>query len=155
MTADLRDEILQRRPFTSLHQEAYLNLGRTFVALERGLEQILRQHGVSGAQYNVLRILRGAGTEGLGRNEIRDRLVTHMPDVTRMLDRLEALGFIRRVRCPSDRRQMLTFLTDAGRAVLAQLDAPIAAEHERQLGHLGEERLRSLIALVTLARQHA
>lgn len=153
MPPALQDEIRQTRPFGSLHQEAYLNLGRTAAALEGAMEQLLKQHGVSLAQYNVLRILRGAGVAGLGRNEIRDRLVTRMPDVTRLLDRLEEMGMVRRARCTEDRRQMTTYLTADGEALLDQLDAPVAAEHRRQLDHLTEEQLRMLIALATLARQ--
>ncbi len=155
MTADLRDEIRQARPFGSLQQEAFLNLGRTAAALEHGMEQLLKPYGVSLPQYNVLRILRGAGVDGLCRNEIRDRLIARMPDVTRMLDRMELMGLVRRERSSEDRRQMNTFLTDAGAALLQRLDRPIEEEHERQLKHLSEEQLRTLITLSTLARQSA
>ncbi len=153
MTGDLRDELRQSRPFGSLHQEAFLNLGRTAAALEDGLELLIKPYGVSLPQYNVLRILRGAGVEGLCRNEIRDRLVARMPDVTRMLDRLERLGLVRRERSQSDRRQMNTYLTDAGSSLLTSLDEPVASEHKRQLKHLSESQLHQLIELATLARQ--
>jgi DNA-binding MarR family transcriptional regulator len=153
MPPALQDEIRQTRPFGSLHQEAYLNVGRTAAALEGAMEQLLKQHGVSLAQYNVLRILGGAGAAGLGRNEIRDRLVTRMPDVTRLLDRLEEMGSVRRARCTEDRRQMTTYLTASGEVLLDELAAPVAAEHLRQLDHLTEAQLRMLIALATLARQ--
>ncbi len=153
MTSALQQEIRQSRPFESLHQEALLSLWRTAAASRDGLEQVLTQHGVSAAQYNVLRILRGAGTEGLCRNEIRDRLVARMPDVTRLLDRLEAIGLVRRERGSADRRLVSTYLTDAGSALLASLDGPVSAEHHRQLGHMTEEQLQALIALTAMARR--
>ena len=153
MPTGLRDEIRQERPFDSLHQEAYLNLVRTVVVLTDTLEQVLRPLGLSGPQYNVLRILRGAGAEGLCRNEIRDRLVSRMPDVTRLLDRMEALGLVRRERSEADRRQVSTYITDAGALLLDHADGPVAAEHARQLGHLTPDQLRTLVELTTLARQ--
>ena len=153
MTPDLRHEIGQQRPFDSLQQEAFLNLQRTAIALADALELVLKRHGISNAQYNVLRIIRGAGDAGLGRNEIRDRLIVRMPDVTRLLDRLEAQGLVQRSRCPTDRRQMTTTLTDAGAALLRTLDAPVHAEHQRQLQHMTADQLQTLIAVTTLARQ--
>jgi DNA-binding MarR family transcriptional regulator len=153
MAPDLRNEIGQQRPFDSLQQEAFLNLQRTAIALADALEAVLKRHGISNAQYNVLRIIRGAGEAGLGRNEIRDRLIVRMPDVTRLLDRLEAQGLVQRSRCPTDRRQMTTTLTDAGAALLHTLDAPVRDEHHRQLQHMTDEQLRTLIAVTTTARQ--
>ena len=153
MPTGLRDEIRQERPFDSLHQEAYLNLVRTVVVLTDTLEQVLRPLGLSGPQYNVLRILRGAGADGLCRNEIRDRLISRMPDVTRLLDRMEAQGLVRRERSEADRRQVSTYITDAGALLLADADGPVAAEHARQLGHLTPDQLRTLVELTTLARQ--
>ena len=153
MLTGLRDEIRQERPFDSLHQEAYLNLVRTVVVLTDGLEQVLRPLALSGPQYNVLRILRGAGTDGLCRNEIRDRLVSRMPDVTRLLDRMEAQGLVIRARSETDRRQVSTYITDAGALLLEQADGPVAAEHARQLRHLSPDQLQTLIEMTTLARQ--
>jgi DNA-binding MarR family transcriptional regulator len=153
MSSDLLQSIRQARPFDSLRQEALLNLWRTASAMQDGLERVLKQQGVSAAQYNVLRILRGAGAAGLCRNEIRDRLVARMPDVTRLLDRLQALGLVRRERGTADRRQVSTYLTEAGAALLASLDAPVSAEHDRQLGHMSDEQVRALIELTTTARQ--
>ncbi|HEU4563689.1 MAG TPA: MarR family transcriptional regulator [Gemmatimonadaceae bacterium] len=152
MSRDLRDELRQRKPFTSLAQEAYLNIGRTEAVLQEGMDRVLKPHGVSGAQYNVLRILRGAGARGLCRNEIRDRLLTRMPDVTRLLDRMEEAGLVTRERDAADRRLVTTRLTEKGRELVDSLDAPVAAEHERSLGHLGEEQLRALVRMLTLVR---
>ena len=152
MPHSLRSEIRQTRSFSSLQEEASLNLWRTAAALEDGLAKLLRQHGVSAAQYNVLRILRGAEAGGLCRNEIRDRLVARMPDVTRLLDRLELLGFVRRARRTEDRRQVSTYLTDAGTALLQTLDRPVATENARQWRHMTDVQIRTFIELCTLAR---
>jgi DNA-binding MarR family transcriptional regulator len=152
MPTDLRHELRQRKPFASLAQEAHLNVGRTEAVLREGIEQLLKPHGISATQYNVLRILRGAGSSGLCRNEIRDRLLTRMPDVTRLLDRMEEAGLVTRERDTTDRRLVTTRLTDRGRDLVDALDGPVAEEHERRLGHLGEEQLRTLIRLLTLAR---
>jgi DNA-binding MarR family transcriptional regulator len=152
VSPDLRHEIRQRRPFESLQQEAYLNLARTHAALEEALERVLAGHAVTQQQYNVLRILRGAPPEGLARNEIRDRLLTRMPDVTRLLDRMEAAGLVTRERSAEDRRQTATRLTRKGRRVVDALDAPVAEEHRRRLAHLSEKQLHELVGLLTLAR---
>jgi DNA-binding MarR family transcriptional regulator len=153
MTPDLRDELRQTRPFVSLHQEAHLNIARTETVLGDGLERVLKEHGVSATQYNVLRILRGAGANGLCRNEIRDRLLSRMPDVTRLLDRMEEAGLVSRVRGSEDRRLVSTRLTERGRKLVDSLDAPVAEEHRRRLAHLSEAQLRTLIDLLTLARR--
>lgn len=152
MSPDLRDELRQQRPFASLAQEAYLNVGRTEALLTEGLERVLREHGIGATQYNVLRILRGAGEGGLCRNDIRDRLLTRMPDVTRLLDRMESAGLVTRARDTADRRLVTTQLTARGRALVDALDGPVAEEHERRLGPLGEAQLRELVRLLTLVR---
>jgi DNA-binding MarR family transcriptional regulator len=153
MSPALRDELRQRKPFTSLEQEGFLNIGRTAAMLRDAFEQMLAPHGISLTQYNVLRILRGAGPDGLCRNEIRDRLVSRMPDVTRLLDRMEAGGLVTRVRSTEDRRQVSTRLTSRGRDLVDSLDGPVAAEHQRRLGHLSKAQLRTLVELLTLVRQ--
>lgn len=152
MTPDLRKELRQRKPFGSLAHEAFLSVARTESVLREGIERLLEPHGLTLTQYNVLRVLRGAGAGGLCRNEIRDRLVTRMPDVSRLLDRMEAAGLIHRERSASDRRQVNTTLTAKGRKLLHDLDGPMAQAHERQLGHLDARQLQSLIDLLSLAR---
>src|SRR5687767_12111009 len=97
MSHSLRDEIHQQRPFESLEQETWLSLVRTASQLNDAMEMLLRPHGLTMSQYNVLRILRGA-REGLCRNEVRDRMLTRMPDMTRLLDRMEEAGFVARCR---------------------------------------------------------
>ncbi|MEP7382640.1 MAG: MarR family transcriptional regulator [Gemmatimonadota bacterium] len=155
MSTDLLQEIRQQKPFVSLAEAAVLNVGRTMAVLDAGLERVLKPHGISGTQYNVLRILRGAGIDGLCRNEIADRLVTRMPDVTRLLDRMEEADLVARQRDSKDRRLVTTRLTDKGRALVDELDAPINALHERQLGHLSEEQLHAVIDLMSLIRTSA
>jgi DNA-binding MarR family transcriptional regulator len=152
MTTRLQDELRQRKPFGSLCEEAFLNVARTEAVLRNGIERVLAPNGLSLAQYNILRILRGAGPDGLCRNEIRDRLVTRMPDVSRLLDRMEGAGFVHRVRSTGDRRLVNTTLTAHGRALVDELDDAVTREHAHQLGHLSEEQLRTLIDLTSLAR---
>ena len=153
MPSALQDELRQSRPFASLEQEATLGIERTAAVLRHGIAEALRPHGITPAQYNVLRILRGAGHRGLCRHEISDRLVTQVPDVTRLLDRMEAAGLVTRERSEEDRRLVTTRITDAGLALLARLDEPMLALHARQLSHLSPEQLRALIDILALARR--
>jgi DNA-binding MarR family transcriptional regulator len=152
MPNTLLDELHQRKPFASLAEEAHLNLSRTEAVLQEGIERVLKPHGVSATQYNVLRILRGAGQKGLCRNEIRDRLLTRMPDVTRLLDRMEEAGLVSRERDAADRRLVSTRLTRRGRELVDKLDGPVAEEHERRFGHLNDRELRTLVRLHTRVR---
>src|SRR5215470_13051287 len=104
MVGALQSELKQKRPFTSREQEAYLALLRTADALEMQVEAKLKEFGLTGTQYNALRILRGAGADGLPCSEIGERMITHDPDITRLLDRLEKRGLAERARCKKDRR---------------------------------------------------
>src|ERR671939_241498 len=98
MPATLREELKQRKPFTSLEQEAQLSVVRTSAMLVDAFERMLKPYGITATQYNVLRILRGAEPDGLCRNDLRDRMITRMPDVTRLLDRMEEAGLVARSR---------------------------------------------------------
>ena len=153
MPTDLRREIKQGKPFQSLEQEAMLNLERTTAVLSHAIAEALKPHGITPTQYNVLRILRGAGEPGLCRNEVRDRLVSQVPDVTRLLDRLEEAGLIERSRDAADRRLVTTRITAKGQQMLRELDAPVVEMHRRQLGHMTREQLRTLIELLGVARE--
>jgi DNA-binding MarR family transcriptional regulator len=153
MPSDLRTDIRQRRPFDSPEQEAHLNIERTAAVLSHAFADALKEHGITPTQYNVLRILRGAGKDGLCRNEVRDRMVAQVPDVTRLLDRLEDAGLIERERSTEDRRQVGTRITPRGLQLLTELDVPVAEIHRRQLGHLSSSQLKTLAELLTLARQ--
>ena len=153
MASSLRDEIRQRKPFDSPEQEALLSIERTTAVLMHAFADSLKPYGVTPTQYNVLRILRGAQPDGLCRNEIRDRLVSQVPDVTRLLDRMEESGLVERERGDTDRRVVTTRITRDGLALLKRLDAPVAETHKRQLGHLTATQLRTLIALLAAARE--
>lgn len=152
MSPTLRAEIKQTTPFGSLEQEAALSIQRTAAVLEHWFADALKPYGITGTQYNVLRILRGAGKSGLCRNEVRDRLVAQVPDVTRLLDRLEDSSFIERERSTSDRRQVATRITAKGLELLRSLDGPVIAMHKEQLGHLSAKQLSMLTALLALVR---
>ena len=152
MPNTLQNELRQRKPFGSLQEEAHLNIVRTDAALQDAFEQMLKPYGISGTQYNVLRILRGAEQDGLCRNEVRDRLVTRMPDVTRLLDRMEQLDLITRSRDVGDRRLVSTRITKQGRRLVDDLDEVVVAEHQRSLGHLTKGQLQTLVELLTLIR---
>lgn len=152
MTVTLRQELRQIKPFTSVQQEAQLNIVRTANLLMDAFNCMLRPHGITATQYNVLRILRGAGPSGLCRNEVRDRLLTRMPDATRLLDRMEEAGLVTRARDEVDRRLMTTALTAKGRELVDSLDDVVEARDQQDLGHLTTEQLRHLIELLTLVR---
>ena len=154
MTPDLRDEIQQKKPFTSLQQEAQLSVIRTGSLLMDSFERLLKPYGITAAQFNVLRILRGAEPEGLCRNELRDRLLTRMPDVTRMLDRMVEAGFVERGREGDDRRKVRTRITAKARELVDKLDDVVEEEHERRFGQVGKKRLRKLIETLTEVRQN-
>lgn len=152
MPRTLRDDLRQTKPFKSLHEEAMLNVVRTAAAMTDAMEEFLKPHGITGTQYNVLRILRGAEPTGLCRNELRDRMVTRMPDVTRLLDRMEEAGLVVRSRDNEDRRQVSTKITAAGRRLVDELDAPVDELNRRRIGHLTATQLATLVELLTLAR---
>ncbi len=153
MQGQLRDEIKQTRPFASLEQEAYLSLGRTWSVLEHKVAEALKPHGITATQYNVLRILRGAGEKGLCRSEVMERMIARVPDATRLLDRLEAGKLTARERSKEDRRFVTTRITKRGLQVLADLDGVIQKLHRRQFAALDGDGLRTLIDLLGLARQ--
>jgi DNA-binding MarR family transcriptional regulator len=153
MSTTLRDEIKQNKPFESLEQEAQLNIIRTGSLLLDEVEQFLKPYGVTATQYNVLRILRGAEPVGLCRNELRERMLTRMPDVTRLLDRMEEVGLVSRTREDEDRRMVRTKVTPAGLAILSAVDDVAQQEHKRRFRGLDATQLQTLIDLLTLVRQ--
>lgn len=153
MGGKLLSEIRQRKPFANLEEEAFLEIQRTASLLLQALGKEMRGHDLTPAQYNTLRILRGSGPEGLTCGEIGERLVSPGPDVTRLLDRLEARGLILRLRDTQDRRVVRARITDEGWALLGALDEPVDRALQDLLGHLGEEKLRTLTELLEEARQ--
>jgi len=152
MPPALQEELKQNKPFRTLRQEAQLNLVRTANILSDAFEQMLKPRGITGTQYNVLRILRGAEPDGLCRNEVSQRLLNRMPDATRLLDRMEEAGLVTRERSTVDRRLVTTRITKKGRQIVDDLDDAADEQHEKALGHMSEQQLRTLIKLLTIAR---
>lgn len=134
--------------FSSTEHEAYLVLQRLAVRLKDETEQLLKPEGLSLTQFNVLRILRGAGEQGLTCGEIGARMLNKDPDVTRLLDRMEKQGLVGRARSVQDRRVVLTRITERGKGLIGQFDEPLAQLHRRQFQHLPPARLRQLIDLL-------
>jgi DNA-binding MarR family transcriptional regulator len=150
--AGLKLEIEQQRPFTSLEQEALLNLLRTSDFLERATQRTIRGWGVTPTQYNVLRILRGAHPEGLTCSAIGSRMITAEPDITRLLARLKALKLIRQQHDRRDRRVVWTQISAAGLRLLAEMDPMVNQAPVDLLGHMSSSELTELIRLLELAR---
>ena len=148
----IQREIKQTRPFPSERQEAAVALMRTADTLRHTLSQFLEPMGITAQQYNVLRILRGSEPHGLSRNELRDRMLTRMPDVTRLLDRMEEAGLVERVRGEEDRRLVTTQITKSALELLAKLDPVVAADQKRRFRGASEKDLRSLISLLATLR---
>lgn len=142
----------QRSKRSKAQAATFLEIVRFSEELQRGFAELFKKHDMSPALYNVLRILRGAGEAGLTCGDVGGRLVQHDPDVTRLLDRLEKRGLIERRRSTEDRRVVRTNITDAGLALLSELDGPVDDLHERQLGHVPEARLKELLSIVEEAR---
>jgi DNA-binding MarR family transcriptional regulator len=151
-TSALQREIRQRRPFRSRSQEGVVALLRTVDLVRRGLAHVVEGHDITLQQYNVLRILRGAGDDGLPTLDIAGRMIEHAPGVTRLIDRLEAKGLVRRKRHAEDRRQVLCVATAAALALLQELDAPMDRADREALGMLDTGQLDSLIGLLDLIR---
>jgi len=151
-TSPLQREIRQSRPFRSPSQEAAIGLMRTADQVRRYFASVLAPEGITLAQYNVLRVLRGAGPEGLPTLEVAGRLIEQTPGITRLLDRLDARGWVRRERCPSDRRQVLCYITKSGSELLARLDAAMDEADEEALSALSRREQRQLIQLMDRVR---
>ena len=151
----LAAEIKQTRPFHSRRQEGAIGLIRTADVVRRGLAAVVEPHGLTLQQYNVLRILRGIGPEGLPTLEIADRMVESSPGITRLLDRLEEKKLVGRVHCPKDRRRVLCSVTPDGLRLLATLDEPVRRADEKSLGTLSRPDVETLIRLLdTIRRDH-
>jgi DNA-binding MarR family transcriptional regulator len=150
--SELKTELKQRKPFRSRRHEAHLSILRTAAELEHAMEAAVKPYGITATQYNVLRILRGAGPGGLCRHEIGTRMLRQVPDVTRMLDRMETLKLIVRTREGDDRRFVTARISGAGLKMLAALDPVVDRLTDAQVGHLGDTRLRTLINLLGRVR---
>lgn len=151
-TSALRDELKQTRPFSSTAHEAAVAVLRTAALLQRHYAQVVEGTGVTIQQYNVLRILRGAGTAGMPTLAIRDRMIEEAAGITRLLDKLEGAGYVIRERSTPDRRQVLCQITPAGLRLLSDLDEPIDSASVFAMRMLDDPEKRSVVELLDGAR---
>src|SRR5438045_2985874 len=149
----LEHEIRQQRPFPSQRQAAVVGLLRTADTVGRFVDAVIERHGITGQQYNVLRILRGAGERGLPTLDIAERMIEETPGITRLIDRLEAKKLVARERCATDRRQVFCRISAAGLALLARLDEPVRAISDEALGTLSKKDVAQLIELLDRTRE--
>ncbi len=153
MVGKLQKELKQNKPFRSLEEEVILNVARTAEYLATSGAALLKSVDLTATQYNVLRILRGAGSEGLSCSEISERMITKESDITRLLDRVEARGLISRERPASNRRIVVGRITDEGLRVLKELDEPVDELNRKLVGHLGREKQTILNELLEELRK--
>jgi DNA-binding MarR family transcriptional regulator len=149
----LKDELRKKRDWSSPEQEAYINILRTHSLLFVRFDRLFRQHGISSPQYNILRILRGHGGDGIPSLEIASQMIASVPDITRLLDKLEKAGYVTRERSTEDRRVVRVMITAGGRKLLAKLDEPVRDAERASLGHLTRKDLADVSKLMTKARQ--
>ncbi len=149
----LLEEIGQKKPFATLEDEVFVNVLKTAEDFLRKETELLKPYELTPSQYNVLRILRGAGPDGLICREIGERMIARDPDVTKLLDRLEARGFVSRERQEKDRRVIVARVTPEGLRLVTEIDGPVLKLTEELLGHLGERKLGTLIRLLEEARE--
>ena len=150
----LQHEIGKRQPFASAEEEVMLSLLRTSDRLQIEFTRLFRQHELTSSQYNVLRILRGEG-KPMPILEIAQRMVTVVPGITGLVDRLEQAGLVRRERCEEDRRVIFVVITQEGLGRLARLDDPVRVLHRRLLGRVTPAELKALIQLLEKVRASA
>ncbi len=151
-TSALREELKQTRPFHSTAHEALLSVLRTAAVVQRLSAQVVEASGITLQQYNVLRILRGAGETGLPTLAIRDRMIEEAAGITRLLDKLEGAGYVLRERSTPDRRQVLCQITTTGLSLLAALDAPVDAVTDTAFAALDDAEKASLVELLGAVR---
>lgn len=151
----LQSEIKQQKPFASREDEVFLNIQRTAEALLWREAEFLKQYEITPQQYNVLRILRGAGADGLSCREIGERMVTRDPDMTKLLDRLEARELSARARDERDRRVVIARITGSGRSLLDEITPSLMRHIKDLFAHMGAQRLDALNDLLEEARAKA
>jgi DNA-binding MarR family transcriptional regulator len=146
-------ELRQNKPFSSIEEEALLNLARTHEFLQQQLTEFFKQYQLTRTQYNILRILRGAGREGVTCSQAAERMVTADPDITRLLDRLEARRLIERERSREDRRVVVSRITGDGLDLLKTIDKPLGELVKRHLGRVGQRKLQQLVEILESIRE--
>ena len=143
----------RRRRFDSPAQEAYLNLWRTYDRLRMLEDELFEQYDLTAQQYNAMRLLKAEHPGTLPTLVLAGRLVSHAPDITRLLDKLAERGLVARERMADNRRVVQVGITEQGLALLKELEGPVRQCHERQLGHLSSADLKTLVELLRRARQ--
>ena len=151
-TSTLRDEIKQIRPFRSRAEEVAVSILRTTAVVQRYMSQVVEPQGITIQQYNVLRILRGAGETGLPTLAIRDRMVEEAAGITRLLDKLETAGHVVRERSTPDRRQVVCHITPQGLELLASLDSPMDVANKLCGSMLDDDEQQQLVELLGAVR---
>ena len=149
----IRSEIKQQRPFPSVHQEAVVSLIRTADLVRRLVGDLVEPLGITAQQYNVLRILRGAGADGLPTLEIAERMIEQTPGITRLIDRLERKKLVTRERSATDRRCVYCRITETGLELVGRLDAPVQEAAGVSLESLNDRELAQLVELLGRARE--
>lgn len=149
----IQKELKQNKPFTAKTAEAAVALLRTADLVRRNLATVIEPHDITVQQYNVLRILRGAGKQGLPTLDIVSRMIEETPGITRLLDRLEEKALVTRERCKTDRRQVFCRISKGGLGLLAAIDEPLSAAGDRALSALRRRELEDLLALLDKARE--
>jgi DNA-binding MarR family transcriptional regulator len=145
---EVADEIGQTRPFRSRAEELVIALLRTASVVSRRSNRVIASFGLSGAQYNVLRILRGAGPDGLPTNTIRERMIEEGTTMTRLVDKLERAGYVLRARTSRDRREVHVTITDAGLTVLRSIDPELDRANEAAVTNIDDAARTQLLALL-------
>lgn len=148
----LREEIQQNKPFQDEAHAAAIGLLRTADEFRRSIDALIAPYDVSAEQYNVLRILRGAGAKGLPTLEIAARLLERNPGITRLIDKLEAKKLVARARCETDRRQVFCTITPAGAELVKALDEPARQQNRKMFRGLTERQIGTLIGLLDRLR---
>lgn len=151
-TSRLKEELKQTRPFRSPHHEAAMALLRTADVLRRRFEALFEPHGITSQQYNVLRILRGARPDALPTMEVAERMIERTPGITRLVDRLEEKGLVRRERSEEDRRRVLCSITPEGLELLEGLEEPVDRMDREVVEMLDEEEAEQLVAYLDRIR---
>lgn len=150
----LKDDIRKKRDWASPEQETLMNLMRTHSQFACEYDRLFRSYGLSSPQYNILRILRGHAGTPLPSLEIAAQMITIVPDITRLLDRLEKAGYVQRQRSTEDRRVVHVVITAGGKRLLAKLDEPVRRGEVDSLKHMTRKELAELSRLLTKARGH-
>jgi DNA-binding MarR family transcriptional regulator len=153
MTRQLQKELKERDPFASLEEEAVLNIHRTADQLSIRGERMLRDYGLTPAQFSILRVLRSEG-KALPILEIGNRTVRVVPGITGLIDRLEEAGLVCRQRCTKDRRVVYVALTEKALELMAGIDGPRADHYKRMMGGISEREQAELVRIMEKIREH-